>query len=67
MFVFQGRILIERGSHYVRLPFEQYFWISSDRVPANIFLTGSDILDCTVESLGTTPGVRKKYPLRGGV
>ena len=37
MFVFQGRIPIERrGSHYVTLPFEQYFWISTNRGPANL-------------------------------
>ena len=37
MFVFQGRIPIERrGSHYVRSPFEQHFWISANCGPANV-------------------------------
>ena len=26
-------------------------------------MTGSDILDCTVESPGTTPGIRKRIPI----
>ena len=35
--MFQGRIPIERrGSHYVTLPFEQYFWISTNLGPANV-------------------------------
>ena len=35
--MFQRRIPIERrGSHYVTLPFEQYFWISTNLGPANV-------------------------------
>ena len=44
MFVFQGRIPIERRrSHYVTLPFEQYFWISTNRGPANLVVENEKI------------------------
>ena len=36
MFVFQGRISLERRSHYVAYHLSNFFWISANRGPANV-------------------------------